>query len=295
MDAGTHPVGQLPTPWTEKELARTVGVTNRTVQFWRAGENIPKNFHPLFWAFFGSSPPDEDGLAIAALYGLNQGPVPLPAPLRFDLDYASDPDDTIRYCTEWIYSGTLRTDDHDAREYYVKILNIRGNAYARTDRYNLAFEDFGKAIRISPTSYATFYLRGQVHKLIGLYDLAIQDLNHAIRLNPDFSDAYYLRGCVYYVKSEYAAAVEDLDRAIFLSPDAANAIIQRGIIHHVVGQRLKAVEDFSRGIELNADNASTYHAFNTRGIVFRELGLEDQAVADFEKATELAAILAREF
>jgi len=63
LDRGTRPEGSPDAeglPWTIKEFAAAVGVSERSVRAWRADENLPQDLRPIERALFGNNPAYED-------------------------------------------------------------------------------------------------------------------------------------------------------------------------------------------------------------------------------------------
>ena len=69
----------------------------------------------------------------------------------------------------------------------------------------------------------SYFNRGDTYDKLGQYQLAIEDFNKAISLKPDYANAYYNRGIAYVKLGQYQLAIEDYNKAISLKPDYANA------------------------------------------------------------------------
>lgn len=91
--------------------------------------------------------------------------------------------------------------------------------YEKTAQYQLAIEDYSKAIRLKPddviaaTAYAS---RGGVYVEMGQHQRAIEDYNTAIRLEPDDADAYIDRGNAYILQGNNNLGCRDLQKACAL-------------------------------------------------------------------------------
>ena len=60
----------------------------------------------------------------------------------------------------------------------------------------------------------TYYNRGLAHSKKGAFELAIEDFDKAIELNPNFAEAHYQRGIAYRIKGDYKLAITDYTKAI---------------------------------------------------------------------------------
>ncbi len=55
--------------------------------------------------------------------------------------------------------------------------------------------------------------RGAAYAVLGQYQLAIEDYDKAIQLDPDYADPYYNRGAAYYVLDQDGKAEADYAKA----------------------------------------------------------------------------------
>ena len=156
-------------------------------------------------------------------------------------------------------------------------------AHQRGD-FDLAIQDFDKAIALKSDDAKAYYNRGVAYGAKGDYDHAIQDYNKVIALKPGHAEAYNNRGVVYKVKGDHDHAIQDYDKAIALNPDNAEAYNNRGVVYKVKGDHDHAIQDYDKAIALKLDNAETY---NNRGVAYGEKGDHDHAIQDFDKAIAL--------
>jgi tetratricopeptide (TPR) repeat protein len=77
------------------------------------------------------------------------------------------------------------------------------------ENYNLAIENFTKAIELNPNDFYLYSFRGDAYVEIGYYNLAINDYTKSIKLNPNDSNGYNGRGVVYGLQGNYKSAIKD--------------------------------------------------------------------------------------
>ena len=102
-------------------------------------------------------------------------------------------------------------------------MNNRGALYfKKEDTYDLALQDYNKAIEFRPQFANAYYNRSGLYaKKEETYDLAIDDLSKAIEFKDD-DDFYATRGALYSQKVEtFGLALEDYKKAIELAPEKA--------------------------------------------------------------------------
>lgn len=86
------------------------------------------------------------------------------------------------------------------------------------------------------------------------YDLAVQDFSRAIALDPSYAEAYYNRGVLYWREfGNYYRAIRDLTRVIELAPSWAEAHFNRGLAYKLNGNREQAIADFQRYLQIGRD------------------------------------------
>ena len=62
-----------------------------------------------------------------------------------------------------------------------------GNEYFQTGEYELAIEDYSKAIKQSSKNAGAFYGRARAYGMLGDYEQALADFGQAIKYNPELA------------------------------------------------------------------------------------------------------------
>ena len=86
----------------------------------------------------------------------------------------------------------------------------------------------------------------------GLYEMAIQEYNKAIELDPDDALVYDNRGSVYDVLGKWQNAINDYTKALQVDPDYARAYLRRGNLYRALGNIAQSNIDFAIACELNS-------------------------------------------
>ncbi len=81
-----------------------------------------------------------------------------------------------------------------------------------------SIELFSHTLHITPDYTNGYYNRGIAYDKIGQYQLAINDYNKAISLDANYVNAYNNMGIVYGKLGQYQRAIENFNRAIGLAP-----------------------------------------------------------------------------
>ncbi len=131
----------------------------------------------------------------------------------------------------------------------------------RTNLKNIAFFAIGIAcVTLScGKSYQAkkYNKQGWEHYKKFAFNLAIDDFTRAIELNPKYAQAYYRRGYAYSKKSDFEHAVADLIKARDLDPksakeiniDIAQTYYKSGEEYNKAGDYDKAIADFIKALE----------------------------------------------
>ena len=92
--------------------------------------------------------------------------------------------------------------DNIAAEDYFNIAKINNSNV----EYQLAIDNYTRAIKIDPDYSTAYYNRGNTYKELENYKNAIADYTRAIKIDPDFANAYDGRGtAMWYLKVEYCS------------------------------------------------------------------------------------------
>jgi tetratricopeptide (TPR) repeat protein len=125
--------------------------------------------------------------------------------------------------------------------------------------YDQAISDFSKVLEIDPDNAYTYGNRGNVYRKRGDYDKAVSDYIKAIELNPKFALAHCGLGDVYLEKGLLDEAVAQYSKAIALRPTYARALYNRGLTYQRKKAYTLAIHDYRRTVEVNPNNASAYN------------------------------------
>ncbi|MFH1369374.1 MAG: tetratricopeptide repeat protein [Elusimicrobiota bacterium] len=233
---------------------------------------------------------------------------------------------TWQRCEVWRDGVSLWADELKQYPKFVYALNNRGLAYGEKGRFDLAFDDFQKAIQLDPGfvhaynnraniykrrkeirkafadydktvelngAYQEAYLnRGSLFEDTGRYEKAVFDYSKVIELDPNNALAHYNRGNVYAVRKEYEKALADYNSAINIEPFYADAYMNRGSVYMKRGDFEKAGADFDKAISADPSAAEAYY---NRGVLNFQAGRSELALFDFSKATQLDPGMAKAY
>ena len=163
-------------------------------------------------------------------------------------------------------------------------LMSRGDAYYQKINYEVAINDFTKAIQLNPKLTDAYLARARTFYAIKQFDRSIIDCSMAVWLKPDLSEAFCLRGMANKHNGDFNKALVDLDKAIQLDKTNGMFYFQRAGVMESKGNYSDAIADCDRTIEYNPRNAD---AFSARGLFYSKTGEFIKGIEDCKKGVLL--------
>lgn len=102
--------------------------------------------------------------------------------------------------------------------------------------------------------FAFYRKRADESVVKGEYDLAVNDYNKAIELNPKDAIAYLNRGRAFHNKTNYDLAIADFNKVIEINPKELSAYLNRGDAFEKKGNPQQALGDYKKVVEIDANN-----------------------------------------
>ena len=254
-----------------------------------------------------------------------------------DLDKAVDLDPKSPQCyinRGNFYRAYYQKDDLALKDYAIAInistdtyqttraLNNRALIFQDQKKYDLALEEYNKAIDISPKEPKPYSNRASIYIQQGKFDDALKDYSKAIELDPTNAERYDARSLFYYSKQDLEKALDDnsksieLDpnnelyfyrrgdlygelkktdlslenykKALQINPSYVDAINRIGIIYENLGKIYLAIETYNQGITLEkTDPSAAAYCYYNRARVYQQQGKFDDALKGYSKAIEL--------
>jgi tetratricopeptide (TPR) repeat protein len=192
----------------------------------------------------------------------------------------SNPELTLNYCTAVIRSGKLSDSN------LASALNNRGKAYYSKHNYDLAIQDYSRAIQLNPDFVDALNNRGEAYRAKGDYDRALQDFDQVIRLHPKLAaTSFSNRGFLYSEKGDCDKAIRDYSEAIRLRPGYAADFAGRGNAYSCKRDYDHAIEDYKQAIRLTPRDSSLHIAL---GKALSEKHDLSGAIAQYRLAIQLS-------
>ena len=147
-----------------------------------------------------------------------------------------------------------------AVEYYTLAIGInvvdheaytnRGNIYFETAQYDIAKQDYLKALSIKPDYNVAHDNLGALYAMNRQYDSALVHLNRAISLDPSYFPPYKNRALCYVVNNQHQLAIADYEKYLLGRPDDADVLNTVGSSYRAIGKLQDAVNAISKAISI---------------------------------------------
>jgi len=134
--------------------------------------------------------------------------------------------------------------------------NLRGIYYARQSAYELAKQDFIKAISLEQdkkqrNTYGNNL--AMTYNRLDQYGQALDTIEPVLMNAPDFTSALDTKGDILINLHRYDEAESCLTYAILLEPNTGTTYYTRGRAYEHMGKTDKAVKDYKMAVQLSGD------------------------------------------
>jgi predicted O-linked N-acetylglucosamine transferase (SPINDLY family) len=177
------------------------------------------------------------------------------------------------------YDRAISLDATHARAYC-----NRGTALERLARWTEAVASYDRAIELAPEDFLSYYNRGSALKNLERFEEALSSYQGALSLKRDYVVAYINCGNVLQKLKRYEAALANYEKAIEFDPGNAAAFLGRGVSLASLRRFSEALVSYDRAIAL--DGRFT-EAYIDRGIALHEMGKSEAALASYDTAIVL--------
>jgi len=173
----------------------------------------------------------------------------------------------------------------------VALENKRAPIYKPEISKRLLFYFLDNLADVNELVIQDYFDRGLARIDSGKYDLAMNDFDKALIYDPENADAYLNRGVLFIYSNQYPEALEELEKAEKYDSKNAGIFFNRGLIYYTQGNYSEAINQLNQCIHLDDQYARAYYE---RGLVNEALGKNDEALKDYRKARNLGVSEASE-
>lgn len=164
------------------------------------------------------------------------------------------------------------------------LLYQRGVARVQLQRYDVAVDDFRRALELDATHLAARMALSNALVAAGDVDGAEQSFDAAVETFPSSAVVFNNRGTFLQSRGRAEPAIRDFTQAIALDGDYLQAYLNRGFTRLQIGAAEAAIDDLNTVLDREPDNAT---ALSLRGTASLRQGDFQKAIADYTRAVEL--------
>jgi serine/threonine protein kinase/Flp pilus assembly protein TadD len=156
-----------------------------------------------------------------------------------------------------------------------------GRSYLRSDKPELAAEQFRRGLRLRPQDFWLNFYEGLCDYRLERFDEAVSAFRACIALSPGTAECYYNRARAYQALGQLDDAVADYNQALDCNPHLTDALLNRGIVRFRQGRHDAAITDLRHALGTTSSRMA-------RGMIHYNLALVHQAIGHQEAAAASA-------
>jgi len=160
-----------------------------------------------------------------------------------------------------------------------------GKIYMETNRFEEAYQQFQRVLKINPRYPRTNYYIARTSFLSGNLSEALDQVNQEKKLYPTLSDSYILAAEIHTARLKYSDCAAEYSKAMKLSFQGADIYVKAARCYRLSGS-LDIAEDM---LALAKDRESGYaEIFREQGAIFQSRGSNAEALRAYETYLELS-------
>ena len=156
-----------------------------------------------------------------------------------------------------------------------------GNDYVSKGEFDLAIEQYNKALAINPKHAGILANLGNSYVGKGEFDLAIEQYNKVLAIDPNYVDVLVNLGSAYAEKDEFDLAIEQYNKALAIDPKHIHALFNLGNAYAREGEFDLAIEQQNKALAIDPKHI---HALVNLGNAYTEKDEFDLAIEQYNKA-----------
>lgn len=160
----------------------------------------------------------------------------------------------------------------------------RGFCYKMQGKWQLASDDFTKALEFSPENSSFIINRVQALSQLKEYDKALFDINALLKKEPNSIELQREKGYIYLFKQDTINAASQFNLLVQLDAYNARSWSNRAYIYLLQNKQDSALHDYNKAIQLGSQFSGDYI---NRGIINYRVKNYRTALSDYDKAIEL--------
>ena len=151
-------------------------------------------------------------------------------------------------------------------------------------RLKKALSESNQMLEKFPNSVILFNIIGASNAGLKQYDVALENYKKALEIKPDYAEVYFNMGVALKDKGDLNAAIDCYKQAIIIKPNYAAAYNNMGNILTDKGNPEAAIDCYKQAIIIKPNYAVAY---NNMGSAQKDTGDQDAAIVSYKKALKI--------
>ena len=149
----------------------------------------------------------------------------------------------------------------------------KGNAYAKSEQWQLAIEEYAKAIAGNEANAEAYEARGRSYMALKQYKDALMDYDKALTLEPGRLEARFRKSVCCYYTGDYELGLGDAEQVIALQPTHAGSYLIKAVCLQKLNRTPEAVETYKSLLKhVPADASESQEAIAMAKKMLKRLG-----------------------
>ncbi len=162
-----------------------------------------------------------------------------------------------------------------------KLYADRGVAFRKLKKFNLALEDYQRALELAPNFFQAYVYKGNLFKELGQFDQSVENYEQAISLNPNDPRVQLSLANTLQALERHEEAAKCFQKVVQLTPNDSSAYNNWGVSLRALKQLESAIECFEKAIAIDP---KAYASHNNLGLTYHDMKGFEQAITSYQRA-----------
>ncbi|MGE0076633.1 MAG: tetratricopeptide repeat protein [Bacteroidales bacterium] len=162
---------------------------------------------------------------------------------------------------------------------YSSAYHNKGNTLASIEKYAEAAKVFAELSELETDNPRVFALLGECYEKTNRLDLALDNYNKSIVIDPEYAEGYYGIGIVMAARQKYDISLNFIKRAIALDSEQYDFWLGLGRVYYDINNIPEAINAYREATTLNPDEPDAYLAL-AEVLLYQEKFQEVESLVD---------------
>jgi tetratricopeptide (TPR) repeat protein len=161
-----------------------------------------------------------------------------------------------------------------------------GDVYFAADQTTNALESYQNAEKVCPLNEEAIFKRAQFLYFVRQFSKSKIAFGKLLNVSPQHGEGHFFLAMLNKEDGDTAAAIGLFEKTIKLKGADYNSCMQLALIHETLGDSAKALTSLNRAINTDGRSAEAYYS---RGLFYQKQGKDKLATKDYQKTIDIDA------